>query len=140
VYGTGASVYRKVGIESEVLSADPHRLVTILFDGALQSIRQARALMGTREIARKCAAIGNALRIVDEGLKAAVEPGPDPQFSARLTSLYHYVEMRLLQANLRNDPVALDEAARILDDLRSAWLKIAPAARGSSRPALTVEA
>ena len=33
---------------------------------------------------------------------------------------------RLLQGNVRNDVQALDEAAKILGDLRAAWLQIAP--------------
>ena len=41
-----------------------------------------------------------------------------------INDLYLYVEMRLTQANLRNDESALDECQRLLQPLRDAWMAI----------------
>lgn len=132
--GAGASAYTKVGLETDVVTADPHRLVLILFDGALQCILRAKSFLASNNIPQKCRYVGKAIQIVDQGLKAAVDPSADPEFAGRLVSLYNYIEMRLLQANLRNDAGALDEAARHLTELRSAWVKIGPAAGAMARP------
>ena len=124
--GFGAKAYSKLGLETDVISGEPHRLILMLFDGALLSIQKGRSHLAARRIAEKCQAITTAIEIVDMGLLASIDPRHDPEFAARLTSLYRYVAMRLLQGNVRNDVQALDEAARILGDLRAAWLQIAP--------------
>jgi flagellar protein FliS len=130
--GFGAKAYSKLGLETDVITGEPHRLILMLFDGALLSIQRGKSHFAARRIAEKCEAIGTAIEIVDMGLRASVNPAPDPEFSGRLLGLYRYITMRLLQANIRNDMNALDEAARILGDLRNAWAKIAPSGAGGT--------
>ena len=126
MFGAGASVYSKVGLETDILTADPHRLVLILFDGALLCMARARAGVQAGDIAARNRSLVKAVQIVDEGLRVAVDPTPDPEFAGRLVSLYQYVVMRLLQANLRGDSAALDEAEKIMAGLRRAWAQIGP--------------
>lgn len=134
--GYGARVYGQVGLRTDIINAEPHRLVAMLFEGALLSIGRARSFMAARRVAEKCAAIGHAIEIVDSGLRVSVDSSHDPAFAGRLVSLYQYIVMRLLQANLRNDAAALDEAGRLLEDLRRAWMQIDPARRaGAAAPA-----
>jgi flagellar protein FliS len=79
--------------------------------------------MRAREIEAKARAITRAARIVDEGLKAALSPaGGD--LSINLSNLYAYVSMRLMQAHVRNDEMALEECTRLLQPLRDAWAEI----------------
>ena len=138
----GARAYSKVGIESSVISADPHRLVQMLFDAALQEIDRAEGHLAARRIPAKCKAIGKACRIINEGLRAAIKRDADPVLPGRLILLYDYVMMRLVQANLRNDIEALREARRLFADLRDAWVAIAPkvAAGVAAAPAAPVAA
>jgi flagellar protein FliS len=134
VSGFGAKAYQNVAVQSAVGSADPHRMTLMLYDGAIEAIRLAQAHMGTRRIAAKCEAIGKALRIVEEGLKASVDRDAGGQLAEQLVGLYEYITMRLLQANLRNERKALEEAGSLLADLRSAWAQIGGTA---SRPNMT---
>jgi flagellar protein FliS len=122
--GFGAKAYQSVAVASAVGSADPHRMTLLLYDAAIEAIRLAQAHMGTRRITAKCEAIGKALRIVEEGLKASVDRDAGGHLAVKLVSLYDYITMRLLQANLRNDRKALEEACTLLSDLRSAWAQI----------------
>ena len=124
VSGFGAKAYQNVAVHTAVASSDPHRMTVLLYDGAIEAIRLAQAHMGTRRIAAKCEAIGKAVRIVEEGLKASVDREEGGQLAERLVSLYDYIAMRLLQANLRNDPKALEEARGLLSQLRTAWAQI----------------
>jgi flagellar protein FliS len=114
------------------MSASPHQLITMLFDGAAAAIRRARLHMIQRDIAAKTTAINKALAIVEDGLKASLDPeagGPaGAALVADLSALYDYINQRLLYANLRNDPELLDEAARLLENIASAWRAIAPSA------------
>jgi len=124
--GFGAKAYSKLGMQTDVLNADPHRLVLILFDGAIGAIHRAKGFLAQRLIAEKCEALLQAMRIVDAGLSASVNSSFAPEFAGRLTALYKYVLMRLARGNSHNDLQALEEAASVLADLRDAWVKIGP--------------
>lgn len=130
-FAGGASAYARVGAESGAMSASPHQLIAMLFDGAAASIQMARLQMARGEIAAKGKSISKAISIVDGGLKASLDAeaaGPaGAALAADLSALYDYVNQRLMLANLRNDPGLLDEAARLLENIASAWREIAPA-------------
>jgi len=140
--GFGAKAYQKVGIESMVGSADPHQLTLMLFDGALQSISLAEAHLAARRIVDKGRALSKAIRILNEGLRAAVRHDHDPLLASRLVMLYDYAMLRLTQGNLRNDPAPMREAHEIISNLRDAWAAINPkaAARGALPAAAAVPA
>ena len=129
-YNTGANAYATVGRESGAMSASPHQLITMLFDGAKTAITMARHHMANRDISAKGSAISKAINIVDNGLKASLDAEVGGQAGAELvanlSALYDYVSQRLLYANLRNDPALLDEADRLLDSISSAWRDIGP--------------
>jgi len=122
--------YATVGVETGVAAADPHRLILMLYDGALVAISNARLALARGEIAAKNAAIGKAIAIVDGGLKVSLDVKAGGQLAERLDALYDYVLRRLLSANLTGDPAILEEVARLLGELRGAWEQIgtAPAA------------
>ena len=129
-YNTGANAYAKVGTESMAMSASPHQLITMLFDGAKTAIAMARHHMANNDIGAKGLAISKAINIVDNGLKASLDAeaagAAGAQLVADLSAFYAYVTQRLLYANLRNDPRLLDEADRLLDSVSSAWREIGP--------------
>jgi len=121
-----AHMYSNVGVETSVVDATPHKLVALLFDGFFESVGQARAAMATNQTEVKGRAIGRAVRIVEEGLKASLDLKSGGTLAADLADLYAYVGLRLTQANLRNDPTALEECQALMQPLRDAWGSIAP--------------
>ena len=121
-----ANAYRRVGLETGVESASPHRLVAMLFDGLVESIAQARGAMQSAQVEAKGRAIGRAVRIVEEGLRGGLNATGGGALAADLGELYGYVTRRLTQANLHNDAAALDECQRLIEPLREAWAGIAP--------------
>ena len=125
-YGRGAGAYARVGVESGVLSASPHQLITLLFDGAASAIRTAGMHLRAGRVADKGQAISKALDIVNNGLLAALDRDKGGEIAERLASLYDCIARLLLQANLRNDQASLDEAGRLLADIASAWREIEP--------------
>lgn len=129
-----SNVYRKVDVETGVNGASAHRLITMLFNGALDAIAQARGAMLNGQIEQKCAAINKCLSIVDEGLKAGLDQHAGGDLAQQLDMLYAYIATRLTLANLRNDPAALEECANLLTPIRDAWVVIAPT---SDAPAST---
>lgn len=117
--------YANVGLETDVNSAHPHRLIALLFDGALLALARARHGMVMKDIAARGSAISKAIQIIDEGLKAALVDGGG-ELAANLRALYDYMGRRLLFASLKNDLGAVDEVSRLLTELKEAWNAIDP--------------
>lgn len=122
----GINSYNKVGLESGVLAADPHKLILMLYQGALLAIASAKNQMSRKEIEAKGASISKALRIIDEGLKGSLDMNVGGGLSQNLAALYDYMCQRLLIANLKNDPAVLDEISDLLSELKGAWEVIRP--------------
>lgn len=123
-YGRGAGAYARVGVESGVMSASPHQLIVMLFDGALASIRAARNHMQGGNIAEKGKAISKDRDIINNGLAAALDAERGGEIAERLASLYDYIARLLLAANLHNDEKSLNEAETLLEDVAAAWREI----------------
>ena len=64
------------------------------------------------------------MRIIDEGLRSALNLKAGGKLAADLSDLYAYVCLRLTQANLHNDEAALDECVALVSPLREAWQAI----------------
>jgi flagellar protein FliS len=125
-----ASAYARVGVETEVLDASPHKLVQMLFDGLNDAMARARGAMVAGQIEIKGRALSHAARIVEEGLKAPLNLKAGGKLAADLFALYGYVSLRLTQANLNNDVAAIDECMRLIEPVRSAWAEIGPRVTG----------
>ncbi len=117
----GVAAYAKVGTETGVFDASPHRLVLMLFDGALAALGTARAQMQVGDTAAKGTSISKAIAIIDDGLKASLDLSVGGETAANLHALYEYMSKQLLLANLRNNPAILEEVRGLLTELRAAW-------------------
>lgn len=114
-----------MGIETGVAAADPHRLILMLFDGALLAIAKADDGMQQGRIADKGQAISRAIDIVANGLRSSLNFSAGDELAERLAALYDYLVLRLIYANLHNDPAALREVSRLLTEIKTAWEEIA---------------
>jgi len=122
----GANAYASVGLETGVAAASPHKLIVMLFDGALTSLAIALTEMRAKNIAAKGRAISKTIRIIEEGLRASLDKSAGGDIAGSLDSLYEFISRRLVQANLENKPEYIEEAQRLLGELRGAWLAIDP--------------
>lgn len=125
-----AGAYHQVSVETGVISASPHQLVTMLYDGFNDAVARAANAMQLGQIEAKGKAIGHAMRILEEGLVSALDLESGGKLADDLLALYAYIGRRLAHANLRNDAAALDECLRLMEPVRSAWITI-----GNSAPA-----
>jgi len=122
---SAARAYADVGLETGVTSANPHRLVVMLYDGAIEAIGDARTHMANGVQSAKASAISRAIGIIEQGLRSSLDLSRGASIAKQLDDLYDYMARRLLVASLRNDAGALAEVAALLTDLRSAWHAIA---------------
>lgn len=129
----GANAYAQVGVETGVMSASPHKLIVMLYDGVLASLASAVRERNAGNIAAKCAAMSKAVTIIDEGLRTSLNKDKGGDIAVKLDLLYEYIVRRLLEANGTNRFEAVEEAQKLLTDLRGAWLAIDPQ-KASSAP------
>jgi flagellar protein FliS len=123
-FNAQSNAYRQIGVTSAVDGANPHRLVAMLYDGLLESIAQARGALRSGNVELKCRSVSRAVRIVEEGLKGALDINSGGDLAANLNILYGYLSQRLTMANLHNDETMLQECANLVQPLRDAWMQI----------------
>lgn len=116
--------YGQAQTDAAVESASPHKLILMLYEGALVAIAHAGLEMQHGNPAARGMFISKAIAIIDEGLKISIDMESGGGLSENLKSLYDYMSRRLLEANLRGDAVALGEVERLLKELKGAWEQI----------------
>ncbi|MRS89360.1 flagellar export chaperone FliS [Enterobacteriaceae bacterium RIT714] len=133
MYNTsGAQSYQQIGVESAVMTASPHQLIVMLFDGAHSALVRARLFLEAGQMPDKGAALSKAINIIENGLKAGLNTEVDSELTGNLAALYDYMVRRLLQANLRNDVEAIIEVEGLLTNIADAWKQIGPNASSIS--------
>jgi len=125
VLNSPAFQYRKLDVQSLVSSANPHKLIGMLFDGACSRLAQAcgHAMRGDHEGRGRC--IGETVSIVG-GLQASLDQEKGGELAANLDALYDYMQRRLFRANADNDIAAIREVMDLVRTLQEAWSAIDP--------------
>jgi flagellar protein FliS len=121
-----AAAYRTTAVETRVHEADPHQLIALMLEGAIQRLRMAEACIVSGDLIRKAKAASEAGAIVDS-LSGCLDFSQGGDIAARLEALYDYASRRIVAANASNDAQAFGEVAGLLDDVFAAWKQIKPA-------------
>ena len=116
--------YSNIAIESKAHSSDPHKLILMLYQGALLSIASAKNQILRKEIAAKGQSISQAISIINDGLKASLDLNVGGDLAQNLSDVYGYMIQRLIVSNIKNDTAILDEVTTLLLELRGAWESI----------------
>lgn len=124
---SGANAYAQVGVETGVAAASPHKLVIMLFEGAMVAVASGLQHMQSGDIPNKGKSISKAISIIENGLRASLDKKVGGEIALNLDSLYEYMCSRLVIANLKNQPAILEEVYQLLKGLKDAWESITPA-------------
>ena len=114
------NMYQSVNRQTGVVDADRHRLIQMLFDGALERISMAKGLIQRKDFEGKNRLISKAIEIVG-GLRSFLDVKKGGEVAENLERLYEYLEYRLFQANIKNDIEMLDEVASHLRKVKEGW-------------------
>ena len=115
--------YKQVGVQSAVGNADPHTLIQMLIDGAIQRLNTAKMHMKQNNIPLKGESIGKAISIID-GLRSSLDMDKGGEIAKNLESLYEYMQRQLLAANLDNKMENIDEVLSLMNEIRAGWQTI----------------
>jgi flagellar secretion chaperone FliS len=124
VSSRAASAYKRVGAQTSVEGASPHQVICLLFEALLQSLNAARGAMARGEIEMKGQAIGKAVRILEEGLKAGLDDASGGDLATNLRGVYNYSILNLTKANLKNDASLVEEVTQLIVPVFDAWKSI----------------
>ncbi|MDR3065350.1 MULTISPECIES: flagellar export chaperone FliS [Comamonas] len=116
-----ANVYKQMGVQSVVDGASPHTLIQLLFDALEASLNAAKGAMQRGDVDEKGRQIGKAVRILEEGLKAALNQEQGGEIAQNLASLYDYSITQITLANLRNDVSLLEAAQNVIAPVAQGW-------------------
>ena len=104
--------------------ADPHQLVTLLFEALQRHLGAAKLSIQGGDVPGKCKQIGAAMRILEEGLIAPLDMDKGGELAVNLKDLYDYCVRRLLVANVKSDASILDEVVHLIEPIASGWKQI----------------
>ena len=116
--------------EQKILTVDPIELIRLVYERARSSVRDAREHLRNKRILERSAAINRAYMAIHE-LLSALQPDVAPELCERLQSLYHYMQKRLLEANIRQEDSPLAEVLSLLTTLDEGWAGVAKQLAGS---------
>ncbi len=120
--------YRKVNIESGVLSSDPHQLILMMFDGALRAIAEAKGAIERKDLASKSTAITKAINIFS-ALRESLDKESEPVISENFDNLYAYCITSLIDLSISLDLDGLDEISAFIKPIRDAWSQMPESAK-----------
>lgn len=121
MYSNPIASYQKVGREAEILGADPHRLIVLLFDGAEVALTKAQDCLVSQDINGRSDALIKAIDIISSGLSSSLNLEQGGDLAVNLKALYDYMVSRLIHANVHQDANAIAEVQKLLGELASAW-------------------
>ncbi len=120
MYESAAKSYR----QTNVLSADPLKLVRMCYEGAICSLKLSRDAYIARDYETKGKALVKTLDIIHE-LNASLDMKKGGEVAKNLRGLYLYMTQALTEADLKRDLKVFDEVIHMLEELESAWKELA---------------
>ena len=115
-YGNYANEYRK----SAVNGASPLQLVVMLYDGALRYMEAGKHAMIQKDLEGQNTNLQKAQRIISE-LLSCLDGDKGKDVARNLRALYTFTLNQLVEANMKDDPKAIEGCIKIFSDLRESW-------------------
>lgn len=125
----GIKAYAQVDLESQLVGASPHELISILYDSASNAVLKAKIYFETGNIAKRGEMISKAINIIDNGLRSCLDHEKGLHIAKDLDRLYEYMSRTLLDCNRKSSPEGLDSVSEILSNLAMTWKEIEPKKR-----------
>lgn len=133
-YAQGSKAYQQINIASEVENASPHRLVSMLFEGAIRQLAVAKGAIERKDSAAKGEAISKTIAIIGE-LEGSLKEKETNEVAGNLSRLYDYMIRALTEANIESSTEKLNEVGQLIIEIKSGWDAIPEDQRNPPRPA-----
>jgi flagellar protein FliS len=106
--------------ENQVYTADKGTILLMLYQGAIDFLRRARASLDNGDIVEKGRCVSRAHAIISEFL-ASLDFAVGGEVAQNLEALYVFMLDQITLANLNNDPKPLEVVISLLSTLKEGW-------------------
>ncbi|MEA1988951.1 MAG: flagellar export chaperone FliS [Pseudomonadota bacterium] len=115
-----AKQYASNYVETSVSEASPHKLIEMLYEGALKNMNLAKAFIEQKDFAQKAEHINKALEIL-HALRVGVDLEKGGDVAENLYALYDYCYRTLIVASAQNNITTVDEIIEHIKTVSEAW-------------------
>lgn len=112
--------YAQTNIQTGVESATPHRLVQMLYEGALDRLAQAKGAVLRKDFEAKSLLTNKIVDILGH-LQASLDMERGADVANNFHALYDYMIRSVLSASRHNDASKLEEVSNLLKDIKAGW-------------------
>ena len=124
----GIKAYKSVGVKDDLAVADPHRVIQLLMQGALENMAKAKGFIERKDYAGKAQTLSKAVAIISS-LQGSLDMKAGGELSDNLFSLYDFMINNLTIASRDLDIAKIDDVISIMVTIKSAWDQISVADR-----------
>lgn len=111
-------------LTQQVMTASPAKLVYMLYDRAIASLREAIAAIEEGAIEKRWKANNRAMEIINH-MWSTLDVERGGEIGENLNQLLPYMMLRLPDVDIHNDPQPARDVIVLLEPLRDAWREIA---------------
>ncbi|MEY8214835.1 MAG: flagellar export chaperone FliS [Colwellia sp.] len=115
--------YQTINRESGIISADPHTIISMLYNGIFESISVAKGAIERKDFDTKSKQLNKAMSIL-RSLQNSLDNKSEPKISSNFYELYAYCIDLLTDVSSSLDCAKLDEVIELLKPLAEAWKNI----------------
>jgi len=112
--------YKNVDLKATVATASPHKLIQMLFEGALDALAQSKGAIERSDLELRTKQLNKASSIV-LGLQDSLDTEKGGEIAENLNALYDYILRALMEANRNNDAEKVQEAMNLLVEVKIGW-------------------
>jgi len=112
--------YQSVDLRATIETASPHKLISMLLDGALGSLAKAKGSMERGDIQERTRHLNKASEIV-VGLKGSLDIEQGGEVAANLNALYDYMISGIMTANRNSDVEKVQELMNLMLEIKQGW-------------------
>ncbi|MFV9473419.1 flagellar export chaperone FliS [Advenella sp. RU8] len=115
-----AKAYAKIGLETQVLSASPEELITIMLEATQSCVMKAKLYFQNGDIAKRGENISKAISIIDSGLIPGIDESAG-EVAKNMILSFRLMSQQLLLASVNQEASHLDTVEKMLSDITDAW-------------------
>lgn len=112
--------YQQTSIETGIENASPHKLVSMIYDGVVDTLALVKGAIERKDYETKANKVNHAITLIG-GLRVGLDLENGGDVAKNYSDIYTYANQQLLQVSLKNDLDILAEVASLMRELRTSW-------------------
>lgn len=124
----GIQAYKKDSLKADLASADPHRVIQLLMQGALERLALSKGYIERRDMEAKSETLTRVVEIIN-ALRDSLDRDANPELVDNLEALYLFMIEQIHEASAGLDINRIDTVMKLMLEIKGAWDQISDAAK-----------